>query len=112
LTTSNLQLTLRERNDEQVYLAVTKDGAAYDLTGATIELILKSAVSDADSTGTTLSTTTGDIVITNAAGGLATANVSSTVTTTPVKNWTFRLDVIVAGKRKTAGYGTYTVIDL
>jgi len=103
---------LRQRNDETVYLTITSGGQPYNLTGCEVDMVIKSSTTVADSTGTTLSTTTGEIALTNAVGGQATVTVSSAVTATACTNWVMRVDVISGGKRKTAGYGSYTVIAL
>jgi hypothetical protein len=115
MTTSRLALTLREINDETVFLTLTKEGAPFDLTGATVEMVIKKNVvtPDDDPTSFLLSTETGEITITDPAAGLATVEISSaTVTAIAVKNWAFRVDVLIGGKRKTAGYGTLNITDL
>lgn len=108
--------TLNENNDENLNATLTTnqptDGTVLNLTGLTVEAFLKPSAATADGDGTVWkgSTVTGEVVITNAAGGQIEIEIpASAVTTT--KGW-LRVDVLDAGLRKTAAYGSVTVTDL
>lgn len=70
------------RGDTKVLtITVTRDGQPYDLTGHTLWLTAKRTPTDADSAAVfQLSTTAGGITITNAAGGVARAEIAPTHT--------------------------------
>lgn len=111
MPTPNVNLTLYERNDETVDHTVTQDGAPFDLTGKTLEFVLKTRTQDLDSAGVILTDTDGDITVTDPAGGLATTSISSENLATP-GNKVWRLDVLDGTDRKTAVFGKITVVDL
>ncbi|TQN26080.1 hypothetical protein FHX37_4618 [Haloactinospora alba] len=108
-------LTLYEGNDETVSLAVTDadEQSAYDLTDAELDMILKPNADTADDADETivLSTRTGEITVTDAPAGLATATVNRPhLAESGRRAW--RLDVIRPGTRRTAVYGTLHVVNL
>lgn len=69
------KLDAMRRGDTPLWLiTVTQSGTPFNLTGYTIRMTAKYAVNDSDADALfQLSTTTGEIVITDAAGGLAQA---------------------------------------
>lgn len=109
------ELTVYEANDETLSLALTSpdDGTAYDLTGAGLELVLKTSVDELDSDPDTviISTDTGGIVIDDATGGLATVTVQRGELQIP-GDLVWRLDVVRSGTRRTAVYGSLHVVNL
>lgn len=108
------KLEVYERNDEVVDLTLTYAGQAYNLTGKTIEMYLKptSATADTDPSVFKLSTATGEIVITNPGTlGQAVASVPAADLVTAGSRF-YRVDIIDAGKRRTALYGPLRVINL
>lgn len=110
---ARVELVVYENNDETIDLAVTTvDGDPYDLTGANLELLIKPADTPDDGPGVVvLSTGTGEITITDAAGGAATAEVSRTALADPgTRVW--RVDVVRPGSRRTAMYGPLHVVNL
>lgn len=112
----SVPLTLREANDETIKVTVTTNDPAPDtvlnLTGKTIEAFVKvnAAALDTDPGTWKGSTTTGEVVITDAAAGNLSINVPGVAVTT-TKGW-WRCDVLTGGLRKTSHYGPLTVIDL
>lgn len=109
------ELVVYENNDEELDLVVTTldDGAAYDLTGATLELVIKpSADTPDDDDGTVvLSSADGDITITDPAAGTATVTVDRSHLAVPgTRAW--RVDVVRPGSRRTAMYGPLHIINL
>jgi hypothetical protein len=70
------------RGDTYVFdLAVIQNSLPFDLTGATVRMTAKWNYTDADLAAVfAISTDTGDIVVTDAAGGLATVTVPITAT--------------------------------
>lgn len=106
-------ITLMEHNDETLDVTITKNGSALNLTGYTIEAYLKatSATADADATTEKLSTTTGEITITNAATGQAEIAIPA-VDLADTTHTFWRLDVVNAGKRNTVFSGKVTVTPL
>lgn len=106
-------LTLSEFNDVTVAIAVTNNGAAYNLTGVTLNLLLKSAPGTPDTSALVFSSAGGSpaITVTNAAGGLATAVIPNT--DLDAENYSFfRLDVVSSGLTNTTLYGAITWITL
>jgi hypothetical protein len=108
-------LTVFEGNDESVELAITDPdlSAAYDLTGAEIEFFIKATpdVLDADPSVVILSTTSGEIVVDDEAGGLATVTIERGHLSTP-GDLVWRVDVVRPGTRRTAAYGPLRVVNL
>lgn len=107
-------LEVYERNDEVVDLAITFDGAAYNLAGKSIEMYLKptKGTADNDLAVVLLSTSTGDIVVSGTpTDGTAEAHIPASDLSTVGSRW-YRVDVIDAGKRRTALYGPLRIIDI
>jgi len=101
-------LTQMTRGDTPTWnLAVTNDdGSAFNLTGCTIWFTAKYSPADADPGVFQLSTTGGEIVITNAVGGLATITPLTTSTSGLTQDVVLYWDVQV---RTPAPVRTYTV---
>jgi hypothetical protein len=114
-TMQEVDITLAEFNDETLALAITSSGSPLNLTGLTLEMYLKTAsgVADTDPSTLKLSTVTGEIVITNPTGGLATAAIASSHLQPggTAYGW-YRLDTINAGKRNTAIFGKVGITSL
>lgn len=111
---ANLKLEFLERNDHVVDMTVTDDttGGPLDLTGLTVEMALKPSVDDPYAEATVLSTETGEIAATDEANGKVSVQISSTaITAKAKKNHTWTLDVVDATTRRTAIWGTYTVVN-
>lgn len=108
--------TLNENNDENILATITTNqptaGTALDLTGMTVEAYLKPSAATADNDGSvwTGSTTTGEVTITNAAGGEVEVAIPAAAVTT-AKGW-LRIDIVNGSLRKTGPYGSVTVTDL
>ncbi|MFE3461385.1 hypothetical protein ACFXKD_27895 [Nocardiopsis aegyptia] len=109
------ELILREGNDETLSLTVAEEdgGGPHDLTGATLELLIKTSEDAADSDPSTvlLSSTTSDITINSPAAGTATATIDRTHLQQPGTRF-WRLDVVRPGTRRTAIYGPLSIVDL
>ena len=105
-------LKLIEGNPETVRETVTDDdtGSPYDLTGATINFYIKPSAdtADTDPSVTKLSTSTSEITVTDAAGGVCTVAVPPQAAGTLWR----RLDVVTAGQAKTAVYGPLYVLNV
>jgi hypothetical protein len=114
-TMQEVDIGLAEFNDETLALTITSSGSALNLTGITLEMYLKTAsgIADTDPSTLKLSTVTGEIVITNPTGGLATAAIASSHLQPggTVYGW-YRVDTINAGKRNTAIYGKVAITPL
>lgn len=110
----NVPITLNEDNAEDIQVSIStnvpSDGTALDLTGLTVESYLKTAATSADTDSSTWkgSTATGEITVTNAPNGELTVSIPGAAVAT-AKGW-WRVDILASGKRKTAVYGTVTVI--
>lgn len=102
-------LELYERNDMTLAVTVTdaNTGDPVDIsagTGRTLEMIIKGHADDLDTDGTTLSTATGEITVTDGPNGKADVAVSSALLS-PHGVRFVRLDVIdSSSNRKTAWY--------
>jgi hypothetical protein len=110
-----VDLTLNESNDEDIEVTLTTNkpapGTALDLTGKTLEAYLKPSAATADADGSVWKgTSAAEITITDAVGGKATIAAPGSAVQTTKKWW--RIDVLNAGKRKTALYGDVAVTDL
>lgn len=109
------ELTVYELNDEQIGLVITEPdtGTAYDLTGADLEMLLKPSADtpDSDPGVVILSTTGGEIVVDDAAQGLATVAIARGDLATP-GDLVWRVDVVRPGTRRTAVYGPLRVVNL
>lgn len=116
MTVSNLNLTLRERNDETIFVTITQQpgGTPYDLTGHNMECWIKGAANYPDEAddSRSMSTVTGEITIVDPLAGQARIEVPASDLPAPGKQF-IRIDVLSAdNKRKTAAYGSVTIIDL
>lgn len=108
---SEVPLTLYEKNDEKLNFIITSNVVGFSLLGADeIEVYVKaSAATPDDDAGVWVGTLTdGDVVVDDADSGYVIVP-NTAVTTT--KTW-YRMDIIVDAIRKTAVYGTLTVVDL
>lgn len=106
---------LREANDEDIDVTLTTNRPAPDtalnLTGLTLQAFLKPSAATADGDPSVWQgTSAAEITITNAAAGQASIAIPASAVTTAKKWW--RIDVISAGRRKTALYGDVAVTDL
>lgn len=113
-TMQEVDITLAEFNDETLALTLTSGGAALNITGLELDLYLKplSGIPDSTSGVTKLSTTTGEITITNGPGGLATVAIPKTDLGTVTAYTFYRVDVIAAGKANTAIFGKVSTTPL
>lgn len=101
-------LTFYEYNDETVLATIYEDvgkTTPLDLTGKAVEFIIKSSNSVDDSTGLTIPAD-----VTNAPGGEITISLDAAQINLTRKF--FRIDVVTATDRKTAIYGSVTIVDL
>lgn len=116
--TQQRDIGLNENNDEKVNFTLTTndpaDGTPLDLTGMSLEFVLKPSKSAADGaagawTGTT---TAGDITVTDPANGLCYVKIPRTHVTL-TQGW-YRLDVteVATDLLKTSVFGAVTVQDL
>ncbi|MGI5171887.1 hypothetical protein ACQEU3_46850 [Spirillospora sp. CA-253888] len=106
------ELSLAQANDETIDLLVSAGIEPLDLTGATIELILKPTPQTPDEDpAVTVLTSPDDITITNAAGGRCTARIPAAALASAGRHW-WRLDVLRGGDRRTAMFGPAWVTDL
>lgn len=106
-------LTLSEFNDVTINIAVTNNGSAYNLTGVTLNLLLKTKAGTPDANALTFSSSGGSpaITVTNAVGGLANAVIPNTDLEAETYNF-YRLDVVASGLTNTTLYGPITWITL
>lgn len=106
-------LTFIEGNPETVRETVTDDdtGNPLNLVGKTINFYIKPSpdVADDDASVTKLSTSTGEITITDAAGGICAVAVPAQQ---PPGTFWHRLDVVAAGQPKTAVYGPLYILNV
>lgn len=113
-TMQAVSLAVGEFNDETIDLTLTSGGSALDLTAATIDVYLKTAagISDTDPSTIHLSTGTGEVVVTNAVGGLATVSIAAATLGISAAYGFWRVDVVKSSKRNTALYGNVTITKL
>lgn len=112
-TMQTAPLTLNEFNDVTISITVTQNGSPLNLTGSTLNLLLKTAPNTPDSNALIFSSAGGSpaIVITNSAGGLATAIIPNT--DLDAETYTFyRLDVVSGGLTNTTLFGSIVWISL
>lgn len=113
--TAQINLQLNERNDETINLVLfMPDGVTpYNLAGAVVNFWIKpSAMSnDTDVDVIKLSTGTSGVIVTNAAGGLATATIPLADLQLPVARF-YRVDVVAGGQTKTAIYGLLQIANM
>ncbi len=106
-------LTLSEFNDVTINIAVTNNGSPYNLTGVTLNLLLKTKAGTPDANALIFSSAGGSpaITVTNAVGGLANAVIPSIDLSAETYNF-YRLDVVASGLTNTTLYGPITWITL
>lgn len=104
-------LTVDQGNATTLSGTVTSGGSAYNLTGVTLNMVIKASAAATDASGTTLSTTTGEISVVSAAGGTFSVTVPSTSVATAGQTW-YRVDAVSGGNTRTVIYGPLTVQDL
>jgi hypothetical protein len=93
-----ISLSLSEFNDMTFSITVTTNGTPYNLTGATLNLLLKSAAGAPDSGALVLSSAGGSPAITIAGGTGGTATVVIPKTDLSAESYNFyRLDVVSSG---------------
>lgn len=95
-------IVLGQNNDEVVNLTITSAGVAWDLTGATVEVVVKPLAATPDSDPAAIHAA---VTITDPVNGLATAGITA-AQLAAAGRWYWHADVIDAGgDRKTALYG-------
>jgi len=105
--TSTMRMTLLQNNDETVQLPFMTSDAVYPIPAGTVVdfwIKLQSTTPDADPSTVHLSTTTGEVQITDAMNGIATVTIGHAHLAASGLFW-WRCDALVQGSRKTAGYG-------
>jgi hypothetical protein len=112
-TMQQVNLTLAENNDESVSLAITSSGSPLNLTGATVNMYLKTAAGTIDSAALMLSSAGGSpaITITSPTGGLCTVAIPH-ADLYPETYTFYRIDVVFSGLQNTAMYGNITWVTL
>lgn len=103
---SQQDFSVIENNDTPVHFTLTRDGVAVDLSSATVEFHHKASRDDAD--GTPYTVASGEVEITDAAGGEVTVTLDAADFSTPFPRW-YHLDVVEGGDRLTYAYGTIKV---
>lgn len=110
-----IALALAQFNDQTLNLSITTgvapNIAPLNLTGAEVDVFLKTApgISDTDPSTTKLSTVGGQITITNAIEGLAQCVIASSLVQSTEAFTFWRCDVVKGGLRNTAMYGDVRV---
>lgn len=112
-TMQEVDIVLAEYNDDTLNLSLTSGGSAYDITDLELDMYLKAKAGDADNAGTTtkLSTTTGEITITNASQGQATVAIPNADLQASAYTF-YRVDVVNDSKKNTAIYGKVAITSL
>lgn len=113
-TVQLVDITLNEFNDVSINLAITQSGIAFNLTGYTVQMLLKTAAGTPDSQALTLSSAGSNpaITITNASGGLATVAIPHTDLQSEQYMF-YRVDVVnSSGDITTCAYGPIAWISL
>jgi hypothetical protein len=116
-TMQEVDIVLAEFNDETLNLALTvgQPPNPLNITGLELDMFLKptSGVADGSAGVVKLSTITGEIVITNPTGGLATVSITNVDLTNPTAFTFYRVDRIDGtGKRNTAIFGKVSITPL
>ncbi|MFB4320658.1 hypothetical protein [Actinomadura sp. 21ATH] len=108
-----ITLALSQGNDETLAGTVTEAdfGTPLDLTGVTLEMLLKDTPETPDADATVLSTATGEITITDPDGGTYSVAIPETDLTEAGDRW-YRVDAVQGTSRKTIVYGPLRVRDL
>jgi hypothetical protein len=108
-------LTVTESSDPKFTFTCQIEGTTtpFPLTGFTVaECYLKADRSDTDAAAQRkYSTATGEIAVTDAAGGIVTVQFAAADIAAPARRW-WHLDVVVSAKRTTLGYGPLVVVDV
>jgi len=112
-TMQTAALTLAENNDETVSVAITQNGSPLNLTGATVNMYLKTAAGTADGSALLLSSAGGSpaITITSPTGGLCSVAIPR-ADLYPETYTFYRIDVVFSGLQNTVVYGAITWITL
>lgn len=103
-----------DQNNDMTYVGTASNedtGLPLNLAGVTLEMVLKASEETDDADGTTLSTTTGEITVTDAAQGAYSVAVPDSALTQAGIRW-YRVDAIAGTSRKTIVYGPLKVRDL
>jgi hypothetical protein len=102
-------LNLLEFNDVTMDLAITNNGSPYNLSGATLNMLFKTAAGTPDANALIFSTAGGSpaITITNASAGLAVAQIPNADLQSETYGF-YRIDVVVGGFQNTAVSGPIT----
>lgn len=118
-TMQEVDIVLSEFNDETLNLTLTSGNPPspppLPLTGLALDMFLKPSAGIPDATPGVikLSTTTGEITITNVLGGLATVAIPNVDLTDPNAYTFYRVDTVDGtGKRNTAIFGKVSIIPL
>jgi hypothetical protein len=110
-----IDITLNEFNDMTLTALLTSSGSPVNITTAEIDMFLKTqaGVADGDASTVKLSTTTGEITITNGAGGAITVVIPDTDNNS-LEFGFYRIDIVTASGtlRNTALFGKVTIIPL
>lgn len=101
-----------ENNDTDLEITVTKDGAAYDLTGMTAEFYAKTSKEDADAAAVmTYTSANGRAVVVPGTGGRI--DIAFRSEDVVAGKYPYHLDVIESGgDRHTVAYGNLKVINV
>lgn len=107
-------LVLPQFNDVTLLLTLTNGVEPLNLTGAEVDVFLKTAagVDDADPSTVKFSSSASQITITSASLGQASCPISHTLLGTSEAFTFWRCDVVAAGLRNTAMYGAVLVTRL
>jgi hypothetical protein len=113
-TMQEIDITLAEFNDETLDLTLlTSGGGALNITGYEIDMFLKTVAGSPDANATKLSTVTGEIVITNPTGGLATVAIPAVDLGATASFGFYRVDAVdTGGYRNTAIFGKVSITQL
>lgn len=108
-------LDVYKNSDQDIKVTVTQDGVAVNLTGCKLIFTVKNAPASQLDAAALLQKTSpsGGIVITSAAGGLATISIaaSDTVSVSAPANYQWDLRIIEAGgKARESAAGTFRVL--
>jgi hypothetical protein len=113
MTATETPLTLVDNSDPLVDITVTQNGAPYDLTGATVEIIVKHTADTPDANALFKLSSTGTspkITIASGTGGTATADFTGKLDNLVGRVLWYRLNVIKAGRRLPPAYGPLHIV--
>lgn len=116
MATTEKEIKVVENNDPLVTVTVRvkdEDGnrRAYDLTGATIQLYVKSAREDTDAAALFTYTSSTEIVVTDATGGVLTIQFAASDIDS-AGTYYYHLDAIKNLKRQTVMFGPLKVVNV